>query len=500
MEKSIVENSMEKKEKNTAMIIKSPIPQDSYNIQMMKAVDRNPQLFTSLHPHKQANLARDLQRTYGNQHVQRLITSQKKYENDETPLQTKKENTNNPHESKSNNKTGLPDRLKENIENLSGLGLDDVRVHYNSNKPKKLDALAYTYGTDIYVAPGQEKYLPHETWHAVQQKQGRVQPTMQVHGIDINDNKELEREADAIGEKAMQMVSKSSKVKKGYEIQQQNLISVVVQNKLVQRQCPEGPHYREDMLNYSDDCLEKIIMWTKPVLSFSISKEELTFDRVLRYTNGGIKSSLVNFACGSDFRTRPINCKEGKKPGPVKKFFQDVGGFTESLFVSKSENNTIEKSENNTIKDLDEAYKLSEEISDYLSIVIPEKEELSNVKDLLGKTRKFLSKLLILKDAIEIELEILEIIEKIIDLQNVRDLSSITSDEAKKIDELFTLIGNLGKRLPNGAWSGVFEAFINFGEKGVLENMVKIKKERYRQLDEPEYCTTGDSRCRFTRP
>lgn len=26
----------------------------------------------------------------------------------------------------------------------------------------------------IYIAPGQEKYLPHEAWHVVQQKQERV--------------------------------------------------------------------------------------------------------------------------------------------------------------------------------------------------------------------------------------------------------------------------------------------------------------------------------------
>ncbi len=80
------------------------------------------------------------------------------------------------------NRTGLPDHLKTSIENLSGVGLSDVRVHYNSSRPAALQALAYTQGTDIHVAPGQERYLPHEAWHVVQQKQGRVQPRFQLKG------------------------------------------------------------------------------------------------------------------------------------------------------------------------------------------------------------------------------------------------------------------------------------------------------------------------------
>lgn len=101
------------------------------------------------------------------------------------------------------NQTGLPDRLKTGIENLSGYSMDDVRVHYNSNKPARLKAHAYTQGTDIHIAPGQEKHLPHEAWHVVQQKQGRVKPTMQMKtGVKVNDDKGLEKEADVMGAKA----------------------------------------------------------------------------------------------------------------------------------------------------------------------------------------------------------------------------------------------------------------------------------------------------------
>lgn len=64
--------------------------------------------------------------------------------------------------------------LKEGIEKLSGVDMDEVRVHFNGDKPAQLDTLAYAQGTDIHVAPGQEKHLPHEAWHVVEQKQGRV--------------------------------------------------------------------------------------------------------------------------------------------------------------------------------------------------------------------------------------------------------------------------------------------------------------------------------------
>ena len=100
------------------------------------------------------------------------------------------------------NTTGLPDQLKEGAETLSGISLDDVMVHYNSSKPAQLNALAYAQGTDIHVGAGQEKHLPHEAWHVVQQKQGRVKPTMKLDGVPVNDNKSLESEADQMGLKA----------------------------------------------------------------------------------------------------------------------------------------------------------------------------------------------------------------------------------------------------------------------------------------------------------
>ena len=101
---------------------------------------------------------------------------------------------------KKENNTGLPDNLKSGIENLSGYSMDDVKVHYNSDKPAQLQAHAYAQGADIHLAYGQEKHLPHEAWHVVQQKQGRVKPTIQMKNmLNINDDEKLEKEADEIG-------------------------------------------------------------------------------------------------------------------------------------------------------------------------------------------------------------------------------------------------------------------------------------------------------------
>ncbi len=103
------------------------------------------------------------------------------------------------------NRTGLPDRLKSGIETLSGIALDDVRVHRNSSRPAQLQALAHAQGSDIHLGPGQERHLAHEAWHVVQQKQGRVRPTMQLGGTAINDDAGLEREAETMGAQAAGM-------------------------------------------------------------------------------------------------------------------------------------------------------------------------------------------------------------------------------------------------------------------------------------------------------
>lgn len=103
-----------------------------------------------------------------------------------------------PQEKKSSapNLTGIPTQMKLDFERRSGLSFDDVRVHYNSEKPAQLQALAYAQDAHIYVAPGQEQYLGHELGHIVQQKYGMVFPTSYINGIPISTDTRLENMAE----------------------------------------------------------------------------------------------------------------------------------------------------------------------------------------------------------------------------------------------------------------------------------------------------------------
>jgi hypothetical protein len=100
---------------------------------------------------------------------------------------------------------GMPGDLVSGFAASTGHDLSDVNVHYNSDKPSSVGALAYAQGNDIHLGAGQEQHLAHEAAHVVQQREGRVQATTEVAGMPVNDNKGLESEADNMGAKAMQM-------------------------------------------------------------------------------------------------------------------------------------------------------------------------------------------------------------------------------------------------------------------------------------------------------
>ena len=97
------------------------------------------------------------------------------------------------------NETGIPSQIKESFELKSGFSFDDVQVHYNSDKPSQLQALAYTQGNQVYIKPGQTRYLEHELGHVVQQKRGIVSPTREMMGLSINDDAALEKSAEDFG-------------------------------------------------------------------------------------------------------------------------------------------------------------------------------------------------------------------------------------------------------------------------------------------------------------
>jgi len=125
-------------------------------------------------------------------------------------LQMKSEAAGSASSSASSSGGGLPAGLRAGIESMSGMDMSGVQVHTNSSKPKDLNALAYTQGNEIHVGPGQEQHLPHEAWHVVQQRQGRVAPTFQAKGgVPINDDTSLEQEADVMGARAAQAQAKA---------------------------------------------------------------------------------------------------------------------------------------------------------------------------------------------------------------------------------------------------------------------------------------------------
>lgn len=104
------------------------------------------------------------------------------------------------HSVRRENRTGIPTQLKECMEQSTGLSFDDVRVHYNSALPARLDALAYTQGNQVEIAPGQERHLPHELGHVVQQKLGAVRANAtHSSGVALNTDPALEHQADELG-------------------------------------------------------------------------------------------------------------------------------------------------------------------------------------------------------------------------------------------------------------------------------------------------------------
>lgn len=108
------------------------------------------------------------------------------------------------------NLTGIPTQMKMDFEQRSGLSFDDVRVHYNSDKPRKIGALAYTQGTQVHIGPGQERHLRHELGHVVQQKRGLVKPTIFLNGTPINDNPQMEKTADSVLEMPSEQFTRQS--------------------------------------------------------------------------------------------------------------------------------------------------------------------------------------------------------------------------------------------------------------------------------------------------
>ena len=185
---------------------------------------------------------------------------------------------------KKENNTGLPNNLKTGVENLSGISLDDVKVHRNSDKPAQLQAHAYAQGTDIHLGAGQEKHLPHEAWHVVQQKQGRVKPTLQMKGgVLVNDEMGLEKEADVMGAKAVQLKARTEYIKVSN--------SKGISDNIVQRSWEKNPESDIHLWDKARDGLAWF--YEKDLMKFQIVDEEEPTEEWLafyKYYEGQSKS------------------------------------------------------------------------------------------------------------------------------------------------------------------------------------------------------------------
>ncbi|MDP4209264.1 MAG: EndoU domain-containing protein [Bacteroidota bacterium] len=222
---------------------------------------------------------------------------------------------------KNPNNTGLPDNLKSGIENLSGYSLDDVKVHYNSDKPTQLQALAYAQGTDIHVAPGQEKHLPHEAWHVVQQKQGRVQPTLQMkEGVAVNDDKGLESEADVMGRRAMQIKleenNNNPQVKEtaqlqSMEVKPSNKI-VIQKRKYTDKQIKDEIKFIPEKTNYT-----KIMLAVYNQMRFEIDPTPEKFNNIKEGREAMIKAGKFD-SDDADFLDAEVTRIETAGSNPTK--------------------------------------------------------------------------------------------------------------------------------------------------------------------------------------
>ena len=164
------------------------------------------------------------------------------------------------------NLTGMPDNLKAGIEDLSGFSMDDVRVHYGSSKPAAVQAHAYTQGTDIHIAPGQERHLPHEAWHVAQQMAGRVQPTTEIGGMPVNDNAALEHEADVMGARANSYSS---------NLFSANLVSqCFIKGRNIQRRLKSNIESAEKLLKIPSNTANVILVKSKTEVEFYTHNNE----------------------------------------------------------------------------------------------------------------------------------------------------------------------------------------------------------------------------------
>lgn len=106
----------------------------------------------------------------------------------------------------------LPEKIQTKMENSFGQDFSNVNIQRSSQEAVDLNALAFTKGDSIHFAPGKfnpstkqgRNLIGHEFTHVVQQKNSGVNPTTVMRkGLNLNDDRRLEEEADNFGKKAV---------------------------------------------------------------------------------------------------------------------------------------------------------------------------------------------------------------------------------------------------------------------------------------------------------
>lgn len=180
----------------------------------------------------------------------------------------------------------MPPLVQRKMESSFGEDFSDVNIYANSSQSKDLNAHAFAKGNDIHFAPGMynpesqkgQELLGHELTHVVQQRQGRVQPTVQKKGLGINDDAGLEKEADVMGEKA----AKGEQLLVGNSLSTQNSDRMPIQMKK-----------KEDVLKSVSDYNEEIASASQ---QYGIEEKQLK--AIIAVESAGIKDATSGSAFG----------------------------------------------------------------------------------------------------------------------------------------------------------------------------------------------------------
>jgi hypothetical protein len=100
----------------------------------------------------------------------------------------------------------LPPSVRSQMERAFGIDFSAIQIHEGS-EASAMGAQAFTRGTDIYFQPGLydphhqsgQELLGHELAHVAQQTEHHVPSTTEVAGTSVNDDAQLERQADEHG-------------------------------------------------------------------------------------------------------------------------------------------------------------------------------------------------------------------------------------------------------------------------------------------------------------